>query len=120
MLATQTTFAREVATLAELEKATIDLDNVVRHFDRIMSLLRRKCKGRCSLKRCLEEYCAFRLAALYLEKNFEISFDDEVKLRGELQHVIDTFEGEEFEATERKSAHADKTSGRLSEVGENE
>lgn len=59
MLAILTTSAREVTSLAEEGTATVEFDNVIKHFDRIMSLLRRKCKGRCSLKRVLEEYCAF-------------------------------------------------------------
>ena len=80
-LATLITFAGEVVSLNDRGSVGIDLDNVVRHFDRIMSLLKRKCKGRCSLKRVLEEYCAFRLGTQYLEKHFEISFDDEAKLR---------------------------------------
>ncbi len=75
------------------ESATVDLENVTRHFDRIISLLRRKCKGRCSLKRILEEYCAFRLAALYFEKRYKISFDEARLVEG-LEHVLDFFEGE--------------------------
>jgi hypothetical protein len=60
-LATLTTSAKEVINLAEKETAKIEFDNVIKHFDRIMFLLKHKCKGRCSLKRRLEEYCAFRL-----------------------------------------------------------
>lgn len=91
MLATQITFVKQAVGMTE-RNATVDLENVVRHFDRIMSLLSRKCKGRCSLKRILEEYCAFRLAALYFEKHFEISFDDEARLVEELKRVARTFE----------------------------
>lgn len=92
MRATLITFAREVAILLEREKATVDFDNFLRHFDRIMSLLSRKCKGRCSLKRVLEEYCAFRLGVLYFEKHFEISFDDETRLFQELRRIAETIE----------------------------
>jgi hypothetical protein len=45
MLATPIIFVKEVVGLTERGSATVDLDNVVRHFDRIMSLLKRKCKG---------------------------------------------------------------------------
>jgi hypothetical protein len=45
------------------------------------------------LKRVLEEYCAFRLAVLYFEKDFEISFDDEVGLVEELRRIVKSFEG---------------------------
>jgi len=74
--------------------AAIDFDNVIRHFNRIMSLLERKCKRHCSLKRALEEYCAFRLGVVYFEKHFGISFDDEVGLAEELKRVVEAFEGE--------------------------
>jgi hypothetical protein len=84
---------KEVVWLVENETATVDFDNVLRHFDRIMSLLTRKCKGRCSLKRVLEEYCAFRLGALYFEKHYGISFDDEARLVEELKRVAERFEG---------------------------
>ena len=40
MLATQITFVKEAVNLTE-GSATIDLHNVVRHFDRMMSLLKR-------------------------------------------------------------------------------
>jgi len=100
MQATQIIFVKVVVSLTERGSATIDLHNVVHHFDRIMSLLKRKCKGRCSLKLVLEEYCAFRLVVLYFEKQFEISFDDEARLVEDLMHVVDTFEGEDFERSE--------------------
>jgi hypothetical protein len=93
MLATPIIFAKEVVGLTERGSATIDLHNVVHHFDRIMSLLKRKCKGRCSLKRRLEEYCAFRLGALWFEEHYGVSFDDEARLVEELKRVAETFEG---------------------------
>ena len=93
MLATLTTFAREVVGLIERGSATIDLHNVVHHFDRIMSLLKRKCKGRCSLKRVLEEYCAFRLGVLWFEGHYGVSFDDEARLVEELKCIAESFEG---------------------------
>jgi hypothetical protein len=65
-----------------------------------MSLLKRKCKGRCSLKRVLEEYCAFRLAVLYFEKQYGVSFDDEAELAEELGHIVEMFEGQNIEANE--------------------
>jgi hypothetical protein len=100
MLATLTTSAKEVTSLAEKDTATIEFDNVIKHFDRIMSLLKRKCKGRCSLKRVLEEYCAFRLAVLYFEKQYGVSFDDEAELAEELGHIVEMFEGQNIEASE--------------------
>ena len=54
----------------------------------------RKCKGRCSLKRRLEEYCAFRLGVLWFEEHFQPSFDDEARLVEELKRVAKTFESE--------------------------
>jgi len=94
MLAILTTSAREVASLVEKGTATVEFDDVVRHFDRIMSLLKRKCKGRCYLKRVLEEYCAFRLGALYFEKHYGISFDNEAGLAEKLEHIVEMFEGQ--------------------------
>lgn len=93
MLAILTTSAREVASLVEKGTATVEFDNVIRHFDRIMSLLKRKCKGRCSLKRVLEEYCAFRLGALWFEEHYGVYFDDEARLVEELKRVAESFEG---------------------------
>jgi hypothetical protein len=101
MLATLTTSAKEVTSLAEKGTATIEFDNVIRHFDRIMSLLKRKCKGHCSLKRVLEEYCAFRLGVLYFEEHYKISFDDEAGLAEKSEHIVEMFEGQNTEATER-------------------
>jgi len=95
MLATLITFAQEVVDLVESGRATADLNNAVRHFDRIMSLLRRKCKGRCSLKRRLEEYCAFRLGVLWFEEHYGVSFDDDPQLVEKLRRVIETFETEQ-------------------------
>jgi hypothetical protein len=97
MLATLTTSAKEVTSLAEKGTAIVEFDNVIRHFDRIMSLLKRKCKGRCSLKRVLEEYCAFRLAVSYFEKQFGVSFDDEAKLVEELEGIVEMYEGKNIE-----------------------
>lgn len=101
MLAILTTFAREVANLGEKSTATVEFDNVIKHFDRIMSLLKRKCKGRCSLKRVLEEYCAFRLGTRYFEKHYGVSFDDEAGLVKRLEQIVEMFEGQNTEATER-------------------
>lgn len=100
MLATLTTSAKEVTSLAEKGTATVEFDNVIRHFDRIMSLLKRKCKGRCSLKRVLEEYCAFRLAVLYFEEHYTISFDDEAGLVEKLERIVEMFEGQNIEASD--------------------
>jgi len=91
MLATLTTSAKEVTSLAEKGTAIIEFDNVIKHFDRIMSLLKRKCKGRCYMKRVLEEYCAFRLGVLYFEKHYGISIDDEAGLVEELEHIVEMF-----------------------------
>ena len=93
MLATPITSAKEVTSLAEKGTAIIEFDNVIKHFDRIMSLLKRKCKGRCYMKRVLEEYCAFRLGALYFEKHYKISFDNEAELVEKLEHIVERFEG---------------------------
>jgi len=92
MLATPIMSAKEVVGLTKRDSAAVDLENVMRHFNRIMSLLRRKCKGRCLLKRVLEEYCAFRLGVFYFEKHFEISFDDEARLVEELKRVAESLE----------------------------
>ena len=94
MLAVLITSAREVASLVEKGTATVEFDNVIKHFDRIMSLLKRKCKGRCSLKRRLEECCAFRLGVLYFEKHHGVSFDDEARLVKKLEHIVEMFEGQ--------------------------
>lgn len=82
-----------MTSLVEKSTATVEFDNVMKHFDRIMSLLMRKCKERCSLKRVLEEYCAFRLGALYFEKRYGVSFDDEAGLVEKLEHIVEMFEG---------------------------
>lgn len=92
MLATLIISAQEVVSLVERGRATADLNNAVRHFDRIMSLLRRKCKGRCSLERRLEEYCAFRLGVLWFEEHYGVSFDDEPKLVASLKRIVEDFE----------------------------
>jgi hypothetical protein len=52
------------------------------------------------LKRVLEEYCAFRLAVLYFEKQYGVSFDDEAELAEELGHIVEMFEGQNIEASE--------------------
>ena len=78
--------------MAEKGTATSEFDNVIKHFDRIMSLLKRKCKGRCYMKRVLEEYCAFRLGALYFEKHYRVSFDDEAGLVEKLEYIVEMFE----------------------------
>ena len=101
MLATPTIFAKEVVGLTERGSATIDLHNVVRHFDKMISLLKRKCKERCSLKRRLEEYCAFRLGTQYFEKHYGVSFDDEAGLVEKLEHIVEMFESQNTEATDR-------------------
>ena len=75
--------------MVEKDTAVIEFDNVIKHFDRIMSLLKRKCKGRCSLKRVLEEYCAFLFGVLYFEKHYGISIDDEAGLVKELEHIVE-------------------------------
>jgi hypothetical protein len=46
------------------------------------------------LKRVLEEYCAFRLGALYFEKHYRVGFDDEARLVEELKRVAESFEVE--------------------------
>jgi len=100
MLGTLITSAREVIRLVENGTATVEFDNVIKHFDRIMSLLKRKCKGRCSLKRVLEEYCAFRLGTQYFEKHYGVSFDDEAGLVEKLEHIVEMFEGQNIEASD--------------------
>jgi hypothetical protein len=45
------------------------------------------------LKRRLEEYCAFRLGALWFEEHYGVSFDDEARLVEELKRVAERFEG---------------------------
>lgn len=77
--------------LVENERAIVEFDNVVKHFDRIMSLLTRKCKRRCSMKRVLEEYCAFRLGALYFERHYKIRFGDETGLVRYLEEIVRSF-----------------------------
>ena len=95
MLATLTILRLEVIVLADRGSAIPDLDNVVRLFDKIMVLLKRKCKRRCSLKRRLEEYCAFRLGVLWFEGHFQLSFDDEAELVASLKRIVEDFEASE-------------------------
>lgn len=83
---------REVISLVEEDTATADLHNAIHHFDRMMRVLRRKCEGNCSLKRRLEEYCAFRLGVLWFEKHYGVSFDDEPKLIATLKRIVEDFE----------------------------
>ena len=97
MLTTLVISAQEVISLVESDRATADLNNAVHHFDRIISLLRRKCKGRCSLKRRLEEYCAFRLGVLWFEEHYGVSFDDEPRLVANLKGIVEDFELSEDE-----------------------
>ena len=100
MLARPTICAKKVTDLGEKGAATIEFDNVMKHFNRIMCLLTRKCKGRCSLKRILEEYCAFRLGTLYFEKYYGVSFDDEAGLVEKLEHIVEMFEGQNIETSD--------------------
>jgi hypothetical protein len=91
-MATLTISAKEVIDLTEQDSAKADLHNSVHPFNRMMAMLRRKCKGRCSLKRCLEEYCAFRLGVLYFERHFGIGFDDETRAIEALNRVVEMLE----------------------------
>jgi hypothetical protein len=92
MLVIPITSPRKVISLVEKRTAAIEFDNVMKHFNRIMSLLMRKCKGRCSLKRVLGEYCAFRLLVLYFENHYGVSFDDKLELKEKLECIVGMFE----------------------------